>query len=674
MHIKDVKNAGQLHEYLAETVKKDAQLDVAMNCPLRALKPSWWQRLWEVVAASGLGSWLHLRSRIWVQVAGRQSVCVRLEEDDHYQEFWKVYNLYRQTRGRDPEFETSDLAGAIDTAMDGKTIDGQGVQVVQQSLVQWMRRGNQAAVQRFLNDLKAEGIDEQVIQCLEKDFEEDGELIGKDIQEGEVAFSQALQDLVRDRAKQTSEKLAGDKKLAAFRDQLKRDLLEGRAILTPAKPPKFKEFYELSALETRSEAQQRRWQQEFCKIINQAYLNEQIRKKQGSQAQVGSFVETTLLEALGFGSPDDFRLRKAKHQAEVDVMRLIMDDKGLDQASLEDLAKQVEEEKLVARLGAAGVPERDVAPYAATVRQLEGGFCQFMDASSPWKQTIKGLSDQIGQKITQYLLSTKAIRVESRNHRIFRDLLKKVAQKIKRDPEGIPLQDSCRKLLEEKSAQAREGKIYEGIDKALVKQSKFHEKWQRCLVQEMIQGLDNDDEVFHKGTCLGTTTRWVCHEQRHPHQEAKDLASNLMVGRVAARDRFRQLYHNIGMQLLQIETFSPEKIWPEGFRKTLHIKEVKPLFSAQCPADKVAQKVRENVERLATALEASHGVMSISIHSHVLYLRMDPKSQRYRLGDTNVGLFEFGNADELFNCLQDLMGSLYNEKDQQVAGFQFKLD
>ncbi len=461
--------------------------------------------------------------------------------------------------------------------------------------------------------------------------------------------------------------------LEQFGKQLRKDLIEGRTVLTQAFALRFPDIYRLQKQKALTQEERAIWSTEFRRLLNDVYLSQELTRCVSPQNCVGAFVENTVVEAMGLASGDEQRTRTRKHEAEVEVIKLLMQGEGLDAGSLDDLATLLNAKKLEARLKVVGVKPICIPKAAKAIQDLTHSYSSLCTSSLPWANYIPGIPEDLPPMARLHLLQNKAALVALQNRRAFTKHIASNSASLKKQAFGpyelVSLQMPTWILVG-----VKDGSYYEELDALLRERSEFYRKWSGAISGEMKQGLEDSNEALDDGVCVGTTTRWVCNELKYPYLTCEEFIHVSRVGSISASDRFRQLYNNIGVLFRAQHNFL--EWFPERFRKQAGIRDISLGFIEECKAHEVAAQLEIQIEACKEELASCHGTIFLAIDKHVLYCRVDPKHNIYRFGDTNTGVLDFGTFDNprqaFFECVNDLICSKYPDT-THLFGLLFKV-
>lgn len=503
-----------------------------------------------------------------------------------------------------------------------------------------------------------------IVAMLRDDWAAGGSLIGVNIKQNLQILSRERHEAVMSLARELSRNADVYDHLQTLQEVLHEHVLDGKVVLTP----QFAREY--PRLENLTVEQNMLWEREFQRIVNTLYLKQEIAKPKSVDWLTG-LVEKYVLEVMGLGE-----LQVKKEVAEIDALSFLLHAERLEAIPLEALIELIQEKKMEARLRAVGVDEMKTEQLMRIIPLFVAELQEIRAAAAPWRQTVEGMPDNFPPLARRALLCDKSTLVSNVLFRHFKEWLSEHEELWKKKIwNGIDLR--VLQLPRSLKIQARDGTLFVGCDKDLEKNIYFFSKWGHRIVQEMRQGFDDIDEIFHSGTCFATTTRWVVNEQRNPTLNSEELAKLLAVGQITPSDRYWQVHHHF--KIVEVINGSEERhsVWHPKFLEVEKIKAIKPLFSFKLSVFPAALALKNGMRRCIDRLPLSNGVLCLGISRHLIYMRIDHQRGIFRLGDVNVGLFDFSQSpkplNELYDCFNDLMYTVYSEN-TEVTGYQFEFE
>ncbi len=461
------------------------------------------------------------------------------------------------------------------------------------------------------------------------------------------------------------------KQIEQFGQELRKDIKEGRTVITAAFAKRYPELYRLRKQEEMTADERYLWSLEFQRLVNEVYLGQELRNTQNPHRSAGTFVEQVVIKTMGLATGDEMLIRARQHEAEIEVIKLLMQGEGIDAGSLEELTHLLATKKLEARLKAVGVKDRVVTNLIKVIRNLEEGYSTMIACSEVWKGHIAGLPDEVPPLALRFLLQAKAASVDHLNSSRLKAHIQSNSDLLTNQVLG-PYELLSLQIPSCLMASVKDGSLYATKDSCLLKVSKIYQDWGHRLVEEgeMIQGLDDDDAVLDLGVCLAIASRWVWNAQKYPHLTAQEFVRVSALGQITARDRFRQVYHLLGISLNATKHFVD---WfPAQFLKQEKIKTVEKLFDIQCSVCDAAKEMKVAIEGCKDKLSHSNGALLLIIDGHAFYIKID---EIYLLGDPNIGILDFSESatplDELYRCFEALL-RIQHPDNTWIACLQFR--
>lgn len=530
---------------------------------------------------------------------------------------------------------------------------------------------NLLAVRKLFEELEQDNtISPSIVLMLRNDWDDKGTLIGTSIKKNREFLTQERCREIIAIAKKASLEAAIRDQLEQVGQKLRQDVLQGRLVVTSQLERQYPEFYALHKLPHLDDAQKAKWAKEFQGIVNRVYIQQAIKMKQKQQRDVDA-VEDLILTAMGKIDDDAYNTQKLKAEAELEVMRLLLEGEGIETQSLQSLEELMRIKKMEARLTALGVEKAKIPALVTLLPSLKQELRELHNATLPWASTITDLPETFPLLAKRALLKSKKAAVAAVVEDEFTNHIYSMQEIFQKKVWGISdlLEFSLPASLK---MRVRDGSSFTSIDQELIRYGAFYENWGHRIVREMRQGFNDLDAIFHEGTCHGITTRWVVNEQKYPALKAEDFVQMVDVGTIRPSDRFRQLCLYAKHFLVDGHKLV-HRLWSPQFLKKEKIRAVR-LFREPCDAKTSAEAIKRNLDACLEQLAQSEGALYLLIKSHCLSLRIDPRRNIYRLGDVNVGLLDFSQSRnplrELYDCLNDLIGTKYSDNNF-VEAFQF---
>ncbi len=591
------------------------------------------------------------------------------------------------------------------TKKTNQTINEQSYQQVEQVVDGIKGSYNDVASQKLFDEMQK---DPQIKLDVFRKFEEnwrsgDRSLFGADVQKGGLLTEQTREVIIKE-ARHLSTQVELTAALEGFKRRLSRDLSAGAVVpqkkVLEARYPSFftfvkKKFKELTQPEKKDLTAG------YRKIVADALLLQEMKKIERHTAQTpGSFVENTLLQMLGLGSIENLEVRRQRHQAEMQVVKTLLEGQGLAGKELENMRSKLEEAKLEGRLLASGVPKEQVKIYQQVIQTVQVIYDQMLVDAKDYKGQLNLLPEGQLKQMRQWLLETKANWFDKSIEQEVSEKLKALTQPnawnelVKKSPDEVATE--ILEPFESYYGMLKSGYLNEYFENGLKPYIEFHNKWKHRLQGEMIQGVVDKQEAFGDGVCTGVGSRWAINDQRHPKASVQELCDPAKL-KVSATDRLLQGFTSMAFRLKHfiIKTQKDrnesliEKTFPEGFKKTLGIQKAETMGNVSGTYDSVTNKYKQLTDEQLQAfetqikgqkkLEQSNGVMPVRLDfakggAHLIYLRYDPKQKPnvFRLGEPIAGILEFPNEKEFFECFKDLCKVYYrNEEVNEISTYQF---
>jgi hypothetical protein len=392
------------------------------------------------------------------------------------------------------------------------------------------------------------------------------------------------------------------------------------------------------------------------KIINQAYVNQELRQK-GKLAS-GTEEESLLLSHLGYDISDQSPYYDKQRIFEVinQSIQLQLQGEGF-KGPLSFVRQSLKECALNARLQTLqidtteqvqkfklGLEKMQIFRTELTVLHADIGiqFPTDFPLKSPsiglkmMEQTFNQLkSGVVEQKVKEYL-SSKKVREYFINAQV--------------DPVHFEL------YLQERKKNFKTDKFIERCEESrtyLEKDVNFYATWGSYLKAEMIQGFTNEHEILNGGVCFGVSNKVQMLTQKNPDWTGSEIAPHI---NLMSKDRYFQTLHEFGSRKTGARLPS-QVIEKEGFKKDIELFNL--IYDAQ----------EQNLEKMLTAkddqLASSQGLLRLHLHmengGHAILLRLDKQRNRAWVLDPNMGLLCFEKegapfAEAQLICIEFLKG------------------
>lgn len=204
----------------------------------------------------------------------------------------------------------------------------------------------------------------------------------------------------------------------------------------------------------------------------------------------------------------------------------------------------------------------------------------------------------------------------------------------------------------------------ESLKNSLKKQLEWYKDWGKYLSKELIQGSEDEQEIFTEGVCLAMTMRLNVMEQKNAMISNEELANNIVI---KPTDRYNQAYYKMAKisRVKEEENDILKNFNQIHFTKSLlsrnNIKETETLFDMQM--NSFDMEWLENPE-IASALRKTKGLLNIGISGHALLMRLDEERKIYHFFDPNVGLTKnFESAEQMIQCFNSLLAATYPDNE-----------
>ncbi|MBA3723131.1 MAG: hypothetical protein H0W88_12125 [Parachlamydiaceae bacterium] len=194
------------------------------------------------------------------------------------------------------------------------------------------------------------------------------------------------------------------------------------------------------------------------------------------------------------------------------------------------------------------------------------------------------------------------------------------------------------------------------LDELLLAEFDFYSKWGPFIKMEMIQGSKDKNEILGEGICWAVSSKVQMMAQRNPTWTADEIAAQIKISSV---DRFRQGVVSMQFKLEGYQDFERKNAMPsqmlekEGFAKDVEITDIP--YDTNTPADLESLMKSKEID-----LTKSNGVLRVHLNleesAHSIMMRLDKDLNKVWIFDPNVGLLSFENDKTDFetarkNCL-----------------------
>lgn len=506
---------------------------------------------------------------------------------------------------------------------------------------------------------------------------EEGSMIGEAIKQGRQILTEQKHKEIVAKARELSLYHDINDELNKVKLELRQDFKEGKVILqSNFIAQRYAQFFELSSKKfTELTVQEKKsLSDSFNKMVNDVWLNEELKQaKLHTNNHLHRKVEQNLLLALGLeknNTERDVDLMQRQHQAELKVLEKILYGEGLENFSIEQLKKHAEDQKREARIMALGVQKSEVPLITLLIKKVEEEYQQILDLSEPQKNIFSTLPEDFPEVAKRYFLKMKKNFVNSVNsNQLLPQLAKKWANFYLTERPGKEA-ISSRSLITNLKEKITTGSIYADREKKLENKIGFYKAWGDRIVREMIQGIDDEQEIFGQGVCLGLSLRWAVNDMRLPTIPATDFVDLSKVGKVSFRDRLRQLKHELSVAFGRLGKNNDNITYPKQLLDTLGVEEIIDNNIVHIKAhDKGATSAQVRsaiVDNLAVLKQLGTFMVNIYFKDsvHAIYLRIECDDRGVfkfgRIGDPNLGVIEIQESEKKFlDCLSQWFATAY---------------
>lgn len=549
---------------------------------------------------------------------------------------------------------------------------------------------NDAAFEKLLDIMRK---DKKIKQVIIKKFEEnwksgDCSYFGADIKQGVLLTEQKREQILRE-ARYLSTQAELTAEFEGFKRRLNKDISEGKFVPIKQKMlrARYPDFFSLMQRKTRglNLIERDKWQKDYRKIVGDALLMHDMKKLESRSTQTpGSFVENLLLNLRKLGDADDLEVRQNRHEAELIVLKTLLEGQGLVGMEMESVKRKIAEAKLEGRLKASGVPKGEIEAYKTIIQTMELIYEQLLIDSQELKKEFHALPEGFPKQRRQWLKNVKALFIEADISNHISKTLKDIVSKNWNELVGLTSEKITNKICLLNNpfhSLIKNGKLGQLVEEELKPRIIFHEKWSGRLKGEMIQGLVKQED-FLSGVCAAVAGRWAVNDQRFPDASVEALCASYLL-EISKTDRFLQGHVSAAFKLGVLETNSMkkgeeilEKGFPPALRKILGIQDTELLWDIHGAVDPLKnsypvltagelEEFKNIIGKNLSKLQNSHGVMVLRLDfadsAHRIYLRYDPNHEPpvFRLGEPNAGIFELKNEQEFFECFNDLCQIFY---------------
>lgn len=548
------------------------------------------------------------------------------------------------------------------------------------------QQANLVAIRDFFVNIEQDNsIGSDVKQLLKDEWnKKEGGIFGKEVKDNQEFFSSMKRAAILKKAKEWSQTKEDLKQsLEQFQKQLNSDISLGKFIpvATHQVRKRYGDYFALSKqlkddMPSESHAQlEIELQKEFQKICNAALINREIQRK-NNKKEVGSLVEDLILEQLGYSDVKTDESYAKRKQAELDVLKILLQGKGIEETPIENLQNIVKKEKCKARLEAvlSAKDQANIKQIHYLIETLEKEYLVACTTNEERNKSSidKEIDEALPAQTKGFFLRSKSEIVDLINQHELENVLKEQKDAIRRLVAKNPkyIEQSIQMLIDELCGKMYSGELYEdAVEKILGKKIEFYKNWMDNLVS-MVQGYDDENKVLGKGTCFAISTQLGMKEQNGDFDpvvlggKGEDYAAE--VGDVKSIHRFRQALLGVSWQQAdKPQSDVTSALFGPTVSKALKVKGATTAFVLTDP-NIASGDFDKALKTHATDLASAKGVGIISFWmknggAHAIYVRYDQVNKIYRLFDPNVGGITFKTESQLFYCFKDLIQTFYGD-------------
>lgn len=453
--------------------------------------------------------------------------------------------------------------------------------------------------------------------------------------------------------------------LAKVKDQAQHDLVLDEQLIE-------KKFDVGNYLKPLSPVQQQKRREELQKVINQAYINREIKQK--AKWVTGETDERRLLSYLKFkvDAQSDYQNKDLVYSFLEEIVSLQL-QKDVQTSSLPVLKETFKRCAFNARLKAAGLTtllqvEKFHTMYSffqtskEELTKLQQGIGLTLPNNFPMKEhslAVRSIKEdfEATKRVYTYrtlseFFSNKHIKEKFQDENISQESLKEFITKNKKHLKSDDLRAKCVQALDVTGQSFLAHKIA------------FYNKWGSYIQAEMIQGFENASEALGEGVCWAICQRLRFLAQMLPDITPEELAEEI---KITAKDRFQQGAYAIKFHFRDAKQHSkiPDFIKKEGFDEKrvfyLQYDANEPIFT-QC-FNKYQNKLVDSKGWIEIGLAMEEEGVTVG---HAILVRFDTVKNRYWIIDPNAGFLCFEGMHtpedakkECINCLKDLFAAYY---------------
>lgn len=407
-------------------------------------------------------------------------------------------------------------------------------------------------------------------------------------------------------------------------------------------------------------------------IINQAYINHELRLGNRGHLTTGDSVEVVMLKHLGY------RVDKNSSYHDKDNLYLLMSEIIANQirqerftGSLKFVKDVIQQVALKVRLNAAGLnSDTQIEKFKVacqerrTVFKYFGPHIQAVNLNLPADFPLKKGSIHL-EKLENHFdaLKRNSLRVAIANH------FTSMQAEFKNDSVNVDQFQKTVKshqLLNEANLPAFKAHwtSLQETNVTLQRKINFFMKWGAYLKKEMVQGYNDKYEALNGGICWGITQSLRLEAQQKGNITEQEFFNLMKIG---AKQRYMQVLDLLGQEFMS----NVNKIVSDNFLETL-TEHLVPDAHAQkfgLTGDKyILAELIPNMDftvflakmkEITPQLQESYGWMSKGFmteggEAHETLMRMDSVQNHVWFSDPNFGFFNFDKEGQRFEDAQKI--------------------
>lgn len=498
-------------------------------------------------------------------------------------------------------------------------------------------------------------------------------LFGAQVKDGSVYLNEQLASYIIEEAKAFSNKLD----LRNFTEKLVSDVNNGKiAVSNGDIKARFQQFLNLKKTSNSvlTEKQQADWAVEYKNLVLTVACEHEVQKLLRAQSSLsGDEIENYLLEKFASGNRNDQVMRRKKHEGEIAFVKAYLKAEMGKDIDLETIQKQLEHQKLVARVIAAGVPENQAEDYALFIEKLQQANRQFMDElEKEHMGEVPGLPEGYPETSRITLLRNLRSRLTSSGAKIPKSIIiDLMASKTPEERLAFMRARTVEDILKAHKFHADKTNLIQKVKAEIIERSKFHTKWQDCIVGQLVQGQDDAQEIFTQGVCHAVSLRWYKKEMDSelPNDEG---IKDAQLYRITPIDRLTQASYSLGMH-----HFAKAVIAKKAKFEHLITHEYNNLLKKRMGIGLIKRVSLPNgkpetfKDQVLETIHMSHkGLAILGLNykqgGHSVYFRFDRENKVYHFGDPNIGILSFKNEEQFFEFFKDF-NDWYQEESSKIT-------